>query len=56
MYWILQSCKSCSAAQNETLTDVTSQLKTLTELLEGESNNPDMVDETSGAEEEDVSG
>lgn len=36
--------------------DVTGQLKTLTELLEGESNNPDMVDETSEAEEEDMSG
>lgn len=36
--------------------DVTCQLKTLTELLEGESNNPDMVDETSETEEEDISG
>lgn len=36
--------------------DVTGQLKTLTELLEGESNNPDVVDVTSEAEEDDITG
>ncbi|XP_045138186.1 protein lava lamp-like isoform X8 [Portunus trituberculatus] len=51
----VKSCKSCSAAQSETLVDVTKQLGTLTELLEGESNNPDVMDETSDIEEEDIS-
>lgn len=36
--------------------DVTGQLKTLTELLEGESNSPDVVDETFEAEEDNISG
>ena len=36
------------------MADVTKQLGTLTELLEGESNNSDVMDDTSDIEEEDI--
>ncbi|XP_071547475.1 uncharacterized protein [Panulirus ornatus] len=51
----LKNCESCNAAQNGTLTEVTNQLGTLAELLEGQSSTPNLEDIASDADEEDAS-
>ncbi|KAK4305379.1 hypothetical protein Pmani_022723 [Petrolisthes manimaculis] len=48
----VKSCDSCSATQSATLVDVSGQLGTLTELLEGQCNS---LDTTTSDAEEDVS-
>ncbi|XP_042204590.1 uncharacterized protein LOC121854184 isoform X4 [Homarus americanus] len=51
----LKSCESCNASQSSTLADVTNQLGTLVELVEGQPSNPNLEDITSDADEDDVS-
>lgn len=51
-----QNCQTCSNAQSDTLKEVTSNLGTLAELLEGRPNTPNMEDMTSDADDEDASG